>query len=418
MPGAGEVEFEAQGRAPVLEIIVNREALRRYNLHAADVNRTIATALAGQTVGLVYEGNRRHEIVVRLQGELRDRIEEIRDLPVRVGEHGLVPLGAGGRVQHGGQRGPDRARGRPSPRGPDGQPARARRGELRQGGRGASIAAQVQLPDGYSLEFGGQFKNLQEARIRLLIVVPAALVLIFLLIFMAFGSLRQAFLIYTGIPLAVTGGVLALWLRGMPFSITAAVGFIALSGVAVLNGVVMISYFNELREQGRAMCQAVFEGALTRLRPVLMTAFVASLGFRADGHRHRPRRRSAAPAGHGRHRRHPQLHLPHAGACCRCSTSGSSANAAPRRHRQNRKPLIKPVRHKNAFVSATVCRRFHYRMSGSTGIWIRAPSAFAGKADSVLRGTRFPSLSKRGNQRMRSASAPIAVFRQRRTSAL
>ena len=138
---------------------------------------------------------------------------------------------------------------------------------------------QIQLPEGYTFEFGGQFKNLQEARLRLLIVVPAALVLIFLLIFMAFGSLRQAFLIYTGIPLAVTGGVLALWLRGMPFSITAAVGFIALSGVAVLNGVVMISYFNELREQGRTMCQAVFEGAMTRLRPVLMTAFVASLGF-------------------------------------------------------------------------------------------------------------------------------------------
>ena len=143
----------------------------------------------------------------------------------------------------------------------------------------AKLAAQVQLPDGYSLEFGGQFQNLQEARTRLLVVVPAALILIFLLIFMAFGSLRQAFLIYTGIPLAVTGGVLALWARGMPFSITAAVGFIALSGVAVLNGVVMISYFNELREQGRALRQAVLEGALTRLRPVLMTAFVASLGF-------------------------------------------------------------------------------------------------------------------------------------------
>jgi cobalt-zinc-cadmium resistance protein CzcA len=111
------------------------------------------------------------------------------------------------------------------------------------------------------------------------VVVPAALIRIFLLIFMAFGSLRQAFLIYTGIPLAVTGGVLALWARGMPFSITAAVGFIALSGVAVLNGVVMISYFNELREKVLPMCDAVYEGAMTRLRPVLMTAFVASLGF-------------------------------------------------------------------------------------------------------------------------------------------
>ena len=143
----------------------------------------------------------------------------------------------------------------------------------------ARLKQHIVFPDGYTYEFGGQFKNLQEARTRLLIVVPASLVLIFLLIFMAFGSLRQAIVIYTGIPLAVTGGVLALWLRGMPFSITAAVGFIALSGVAVLNGVVLLSYFNELREQGRTLSQAVFEGAVTRLRPVLMTAFVASLGF-------------------------------------------------------------------------------------------------------------------------------------------
>jgi len=141
------------------------------------------------------------------------------------------------------------------------------------------IKAQVQLPDNYLIEFGGQFKNLQEARTRLAVVVPSALALIFVLIFFAFGSLRQALLVYSGIPLAITGGVLALWLRGMPFSITAAVGFIALSGVAVLNGLVMISYFNELREEGTSIRDAVIEGALTRLRPVLMTALVASLGF-------------------------------------------------------------------------------------------------------------------------------------------
>jgi len=121
--------------------------------------------------------------------------------------------------------------------------------------------------------------NLQEARTRLLFVVPVALILIFLLVFAAFGSLRQAILIYTGIPLAITGGIFALWLREMPFSITAAVGFIALSGVAVLNGVVLISYFNLLREEGRTVVQAVREGSLTRLRPILMTALVASLGF-------------------------------------------------------------------------------------------------------------------------------------------
>jgi cobalt-zinc-cadmium resistance protein CzcA len=141
------------------------------------------------------------------------------------------------------------------------------------------IRAQVKMPEGYIFEFGGQFKNLEEARARLMIVVPAALVLIFILIFLAFGSLREAFLIYSGIPLAVTGGVLALWLRGMPFSITAAVGFIALSGVAVLNGLMMISYFNQLRAEGCSVREAAIEGALTRFRPVLMTALVASLGF-------------------------------------------------------------------------------------------------------------------------------------------
>jgi cobalt-zinc-cadmium resistance protein CzcA len=278
VPGAGEVEFEAQGRAPVLEIILNRDALRRYNIHAADVNQTLSTALAGQTVGLIYEGNRRHEVVVRLSGSLRERIEEIRALPVRVGEHGLVALEKVAEfrtvasvdpiVREEGHR---RVALMVNLSGRDVE-SFVKDAEVR-------IRDQVRFPDGYTYEFGGQFKNLQEARIRLLIVVPAALVLIFLLIFVAFGSLRQALLIYTGIPLAITGGVLALYLRGMPFSITAAVGFIALSGVAVLNGVVMISYFNELREQGLAMCQAVFDGAMTRLRPVLMTAFVASLGF-------------------------------------------------------------------------------------------------------------------------------------------
>jgi heavy metal efflux system protein len=278
VPGAGEVEFETQGRTPVLEIVVDRLALQRYNLHAADVNRLIATGLAGQTVGMVYENNRRYEIVVRLEESLRDRIEAIRKLPIRVGDHGIIPLERVAEFREVNSVEPIVRE--------DGHRRVALMVNLRDRDvesfvqeAQAEIAKAIELPDGYALEFGGQFKNLQEARARLMVVVPAALVMIFLLIFMAFGSLRQAVLVYTGIPLAVTGGVLALWLRGMPFSISAAVGFIALSGVAVLNGVVMISYFNELREQGRSLCQAVFEGALTRLRPVLMTAAVASFGF-------------------------------------------------------------------------------------------------------------------------------------------
>jgi cobalt-zinc-cadmium resistance protein CzcA len=141
------------------------------------------------------------------------------------------------------------------------------------------VREHVKLPDGYAIEFGGQFENLREAKARLAIIVPAALLVIFVLIFMAFGSVRQAILVYTGVPLAITGGVFALWLRGMPFSIAAAVGFIALSGVAVLNGVVLVSYFNHLRKEGKNVLSAVVEGSLTRLRPVLMTAAVAVFGF-------------------------------------------------------------------------------------------------------------------------------------------
>lgn len=142
-----------------------------------------------------------------------------------------------------------------------------------------NIARDAQLPPGYYITWGGQFENLQRATQRLMIVVPLALFLIFVLLFTTFNSVKQAILIYTSIPLAVVGGVLALWMRGLPFSISAGVGFIALFGVAVLDGVVMVSYINQLRDQGRSVDQAVREGAEARLRPILMTALVASLGF-------------------------------------------------------------------------------------------------------------------------------------------
>ncbi|HZA38621.1 MAG TPA: efflux RND transporter permease subunit, partial [Candidatus Baltobacteraceae bacterium] len=235
-------------------------------------------ALAGKVVGTAIEGEKRHEIVVRMPEQFRADDEKIRELPLRVGEHGLIKLGQVADfktvkvvepiLRDDGHR---RAALLVNLAGHDVE-GFVRDAEQR-------IKQQVKMPEGYLIEFGGQYKNLQEARARLAIVVPAALTLIFILIFLAFGSIRQALLVYSGIPLAVTGGVLALWLRGMPFSITAAVGFIALSGVAVLNGLVMVTYFNQLREQGRTIREAVIEGSLTRLRPVLMTALVASLGF-------------------------------------------------------------------------------------------------------------------------------------------
>ena len=141
------------------------------------------------------------------------------------------------------------------------------------------IEQQVKIPVGYWLEWGGQFKNLAEAKARLIIVVPACFLMIFLLLFTALQSARQALLVFTGVPLALTGGILSLWLRDMPFSISAAVGLIALSGVAVLNGLVMVSRINQLNSVGMGQEQAIVQGALSRLRPVLMTALVASLGF-------------------------------------------------------------------------------------------------------------------------------------------
>jgi cobalt-zinc-cadmium resistance protein CzcA len=277
-PGAAQVEYETDGRTPQLQLSVKREILRRHNIQAAEVNHAIQTALAGEIVGTIVEGNRRHDIVVRMPEALRADDAEIKKLPLRVGEHGLLPLGETVDFstlqtvepiqRDGGQR---RAAlmVNLSTRDIEGYVHRVEK----------TIAAELKLPEGYVVEFGGQFQNLQEARARLAVVVPSALALIFVLIFLAFGSLRQALLVYSGIPLAVTGGIAALWLRDMPFSITAAVGFIALTGVAVLNGVVLLSYFNQLREDGRTLVEAVVEGALTRLRPVLMTAAVASLGF-------------------------------------------------------------------------------------------------------------------------------------------
>ena len=278
IPGAADVAFDAFGKTPLLEIVPQRDAMSKYNLHAADLNRVVHAALAGQEVGKLIEGNRRFDIVIRLAESQREQLEELKRLPVRVDGGGLLTLGkvADFRMTE--------------------QVAAItreysqRRAAIMINLRGRDVesfvleaqkkvAEQVKLPDGYTLEFGGQFKNLQEARARLRVVVPVALALIFILVFVALGSMRQTLLVYTGIPLAITGGVFALWGRGLPFSISAGVGFIALSGVAVLNGLMLISYFNLLREQGRDVETSVREGAMTRLRPVLMTALVASLGF-------------------------------------------------------------------------------------------------------------------------------------------
>ncbi len=278
IPGAADVEFDAMGRAPLLEIIPKRDAMSKYNLHAAELNRVVETALAGQEVGKLIEGNRRFDIVVRLSEDLRENLDELKRLPVRVDDGGLLTLGqvadfhvveqVAAITREFSQR---RAAIMINLRGRDVESFVL---EAQK-----KIAEQIKLPDGYSIEFGGQFKNLIDAKRRLTVVVPGAMSLIFILIFIALRSFRQSLLVFLAVPLAITGGVFALGLRGLPFSISASVGFIAVSGIAVLNGLMIITFFNQLRTRGMDLRTTVQEGSLLRLRPMLMTALVASLGF-------------------------------------------------------------------------------------------------------------------------------------------
>jgi cobalt-zinc-cadmium resistance protein CzcA len=276
--GAEDVKVEATTGLPQLQIKPDRAAISRYGINVGDVNELVESIVAGKEAGLVYEGEQRFNLVVRLEDETSRDIETIKSLLVPAPNGARVPLSQLADVQL--VEGPAQI---------SREDTRRRIGvELNVRGRdiGSFVAEaqekieqQVKLPPGYYLTWGGTFENLQRASARLLIVVPLALFLIFVLLFTTFGSIRQALLIYTGIPFAVVGGIFALLLRGMPFSISAGVGFIALFGVAVLNGVVMVSYINKLREEGKSVADAVREGAETRLRPVLMTALVASLGF-------------------------------------------------------------------------------------------------------------------------------------------
>jgi len=277
--GTENAQFETRGRVPALEIRVNRAALLKFNVGAAEVNAAIATAMAGHTAGMLIENERRREIVVRLPEELRNKTEAMKALPVRTRDGGLVTLSQladFAEVKQLDAIGREKGNRRVGINVDLAGDVDAERYVKTVRDR---IAESIELPEGCRVEFGGQFEHLLEARERLMIVVPVALILIFLLIHGTFRSVTQTLIIYTGIPFAVTGGVFALWLRDMPFSITAAVGFIALSGVAVLNGVVLISCFNQLRDEGRGGEEIVREGSLQRLRPVLITALVASLGF-------------------------------------------------------------------------------------------------------------------------------------------
>ncbi|MBK5528759.1 CusA/CzcA family heavy metal efflux RND transporter [Pseudomonas sp. TH06] len=283
--GASEVKVEQTTGLPVLTINIDRDKAARYGLNVGDVQDTIAVAVGGRKAGTLYEGDRRFDMVVRLSDAMRKDIDGLSALLIPVpavngtaNQIGFIALQEVASLDL--VLGPNqvsRENGKrlvivsANVRGRDIGSFVSEAGEV--------IERDVQVPAGYWTSWGGQFEQLQSAAKRLQIVVPVALLLVFGLLFMMFNNLKDGLLVFTGIPFALTGGVMALWLRDIPLSISAGVGFIALSGVAVLNGLVMIAFIRNLREEGRSLSDAINEGALTRLRPVLMTALVASLGF-------------------------------------------------------------------------------------------------------------------------------------------
>lgn len=277
VPGAADVQAEQTGGLPYLRVVIKRNKIARYGINARDVLDAVA-AIGGREAGQVFEGQRRFPLQVRLGPGWRQDLAKIQQIKVADPKGRQIPLEelTDLIVEDG--------------------PAQISRDSIRRrtviqcNVRGRDLAGfvadakkavdrDVKLPTGYSLTWGGQFKNLQEASERLMIAVPLALFMIFALLHLSLNSMRLASLIFLNVPLAATGGILALWLRGLPFSISAGVGFIALFGVAVLNGVVLVTYIVQLRKEGRSPAQAAYDGAMMRIRPVLMTAMVATLGF-------------------------------------------------------------------------------------------------------------------------------------------
>ncbi len=277
IPGAADVKAEQTGGLPYLRVNIKRDQIARYGINTRDVLDAVE-AIGGKEVGQVLEGQKRFALQVRFEKSDRDAVEKIGNIKVADPQGRLIPISqlAELKVEEG--------------------PAQISRSDIHRRisveanvrGRDlssfikdaqAAVRSKVSLPTGYWITWGGQFENLQRATERLMIVVPLSMFLIFILLYTTFNTMRPALLIFLNVPIAASGGVLALALRGLPLSISAGVGFIAVSGIAVLNGVVLISYILQRRREGASLEDAVTEGAITRLRPVLMTALVASLGF-------------------------------------------------------------------------------------------------------------------------------------------
>ena len=284
--GSSEVKVEQTSGLPVLTVNIDRQRAARYGLNVGDIQDNVSVAIGGREAGTLFEGDRRFDLIVRLPESLRSDIDALSRMLIPVpapanatdSRIGFITLGEVARLEL--VQGPNQVSRE------NGKRLVVVSANVRGRDIGSYVAEasgnierQVKLQAGYWTTWGGQFEQLQSAAQRLQIVVPVALLLVFTLLLMMFNNVRDGLVVFTGIPFALTGGVVALWLRDIPLSISAGVGFIALSGVAVLNGLVMISFIRSLREEGRGLDAAIREGALTRLRPVLMTALVASLGF-------------------------------------------------------------------------------------------------------------------------------------------
>ncbi len=277
--GSEAVYVESVTGMPQIVIEYNRPAIAQYGLNISDVNRVVNTAFAGESSGMVYEGERRFDLVVRLAGDKRKNLEDVRHLLIATPQGTQIPLSTVAKVEI--VEGPNQIQRENSRRriivglNVRGRDIQSTVNELQQ-----KVEEQIKLPPGYYITYGGAFENLEAAKERLYIAVPLALSLIFLLLYFAFGSVKQGLLIYTSIPLSAIGGIFALYIRDISFSVSAGIGFIALFGVAVLNGIVLLAEFNRLNKSGyTSLKRIVIMGTKTRLRPVLMTAFVASLGF-------------------------------------------------------------------------------------------------------------------------------------------
>jgi heavy metal efflux system protein len=277
--GSRDLYVEEVTGLPQIVIDINRDEIAKYGVDIGSINQTVSAAFAGESAGLVYEGERRYDLVVRLTSANRQSIEDVRNLFITSSAGEQIPLKQLAAVEF--RMGPNQIQREDAKRriivgfNVRGRDVASIVEEIKE-----RIETQIVFPAGYYVTYGGQFENLEKARTRLSIAVPAALLLIFMLLFFTFNSMKQAVLIFMAIPMAAIGGVFALLMRGMPFSISAGVGFIALFGVAVLNGIVLIAEFNRLKMEGLAdFDDIVLKGTAIRLRPVLMTAAVASLGF-------------------------------------------------------------------------------------------------------------------------------------------